>query len=458
MTLRTRIAPSPTGDLHLGTARTALFNWLYAHHHKGQFFIRIEDTDRARSTQEAVDVILKGLKWLGLEAEDPPVFQSNQQARHVEVAHKLLEKEHAYYCTCSPEVIEKMREEARQKGLPPKYNGTCRTQNRTHGVLRFKMPQTGTTLLKDLVQGDISVENNLFDDFVILRTDQTPTYMLSVVVDDHDMEITHIIRGDDHINNTFKQIHLYHALEWLLSQFAHIPLIHGEDGAKFSKRHGAPAVTSYPEQGFLSEALFNYLLRLGWSHGDQEFFSKEEAISLFDLKALNKSAARFDMKKLLFVNAHYMRQKQPEGLLKETTPFLEKSLSRPLNQTEEDRLLKGLTSLIQRCETLVELAHAALIYCDIDLTPDSEAASLLTAEAKALLADFLKTLENVSGWNKDSLDATIKTFVSEKEIKMPQLGKPLRVALTGRTNAPGLGDILSVLGQEEATKRLQSAL
>lgn len=453
--IKTRIAPSPTGYLHLGTARTALFNWLYAKHTHGKYYIRVEDTDTERSTQEAVEIIFKSLEWLGLESEDPAVFQSQNQARHLDVAQALHQKGQAYYCTCTVDELNKKRQEAKEKGLPLKYDGTCRNQNHTHGALRFKMPQEGNTSFQDAVQGTVTVENDQFEDFVIARANNTPTYMLAVVVDDHDMEITHIIRGDDHLTNTFKQLHLYQAMGWNLPTFAHVPLIHGQDGGKFSKRHGAPAVTDYKEMGILPEALFNYLLRLGWSHGNQELFTREEAVKLFDLPALNKAAARFDRAKLLSVNAHYLKEKSATDLLAVATPFLTALLQRSLEPLEQERLLKGLTGLATRSHTLVELAEAALIYCNTPFNPNEEASSILTEEAKKILGLFQSTLLSLSNWDKETLDRVLKSFLEDQNLKMPALGKPLRVALTGQLKAPGLSEILFVLGKDEALKRLK---
>ena len=307
MTVITRIAPSPTGDLHIGTARTALFNWLWAQHNQGQFLIRVEDTDQKRHSNSAVQTILEGLNWLGLNSSTAPTFQSQRQARHAEVAQQLYQSGYAYYCTCTPEDVEAMREQARQNGQIPKYNGHCHNAGHTQGVLRFKMPTSGQSTLHDQVQGTITIDNNQFDDFVLLRADGTPTYLLAVVVDDHDMHISHVIRGDDHINNTFKQVPIYQAMGWGVPAFAHIPLIHGPDGHKFSKRHGAPSILAYRDQGFLPQAMFNYLLKLGWSHGNNEIISQEQAIKWFSLDNLNKAPARFDMEKLRFINAHYLR-------------------------------------------------------------------------------------------------------------------------------------------------------
>jgi glutamyl-tRNA synthetase len=458
MTVRTRIAPSPTGYLHLGTARTALFNWLFAKHHNGQFLIRIEDTDQARSTQEAVDIIFESLSWLGLESTETTIFQSDKLQRHIVIANELYKRGNAYYCACSPELLEQKKEEARRIGLSPKYDGTCRTKNLTQGVLRFKMPQQETSTFDDLVQGTITVENSLFEDFVLLRSNGMPTYMLAVVVDDHDMDITHVIRGDDHLINTFKQIKLYQALEWPLPKFAHIPLIHGQDGTKFSKRHGAPAVTDYKNMGILPEALFNYLLRLGWSHGNQEIFNREEAIRYFDLAALNKSAARFDPKKLLSLNSHYLKEKKIETLLTEMSEFLRKNLNRPLKLSEEKRLLIGLPGLVKRAETLKDLADSATIYCNIKIKPDPESQAILTPDAKEILTHFYQRLTTLTPWNYETLDTMIKEFLRDQSIKMPLLGKPLRVALTGRLNAPGLIELLLALGKELTLKRLSGCL
>ncbi|MAP24752.1 MAG: glutamate--tRNA ligase [Rickettsiales bacterium] len=454
MTVITRIAPSPTGDLHIGTARTALFNWLWAQHTQGQFLIRVEDTDQKRHSDNAVQTILEGLNWLGLNSSAAPTFQSQRQARHIEVAQQLYQSGHAYYCTCTPEDVEAMREQARKNGQIPKYNGRCRNASHTQGVLRFKMPTSGQSTLHDQVQGTITIDNSQFDDFVLLRADGTPTYLLAVVVDDHDMYISHVIRGDDHINNTFKQVPLYQAMGWDVPAFAHIPLIHGPDGHKFSKRHGAPSILAYRDQGFLPQAMFNYLLKLGWSHGDDEIISQAQAIKWFSLDNLNKSPARFDMEKLRFINTHYLRAMDPSALMQVLAPFLEKQLGRPLNSSEADRIQFGLPHLTQRAETLVELADTSLIYTNSPPTPTETEQALLTPEALKHLNALKEKFTALEAWNKEALTEIVKIYLADHGLKMPEIGKPLRVALTGRLNAPGLYDILETLGHAEALSRL----
>ena len=363
-----RFAPSPTGYLHIGGARTALFNWLFARHYQGKFLLRIEDTDRARSTPEAVDAILDSLKWLGLNWDDDIVFQFARASRHAEVANQLLKEGKAYYCYCTPEELEKMREHAKANGLPQRYNSLWRDRDPKDApkgiapVIRFKAPHTGETLIDDHVQGTIRLDNAQLDDMVLLRADGTPTYMLSVVVDDHDMGITHIIRGDDHLTNAFRQKHLYLAAGWTVPEFAHIPLIHGPDGAKLSKRHGALGAEQYREMGFLSQAMRNYLLRLGWGHGDEEIISTEQATQWFDLPAIGRSPARFDMAKLTHINAHYIRQYDNHELVKLIIPFLTNLLGEVPSKTQLDTLVKGMSGLKERARTLIELAESALIY------------------------------------------------------------------------------------------------
>lgn len=454
MTVITRIAPSPTGDLHIGTARTALFNWLWARHTAGQFLIRIEDTDQKRHADASLKTIIDGLAWLGLAADAAPVYQSHQQARHVDIAEKLYQSNHAYYCTCTADEVEAMRQQARESGDIPKYNGKCREAGHTTGVLRFKMPLTGQATLEDQVQGSITIENSQFDDFVLLRADGTPTYLLAVVVDDHDMNISHVIRGDDHINNTFKQIPLYQALSWNVPAFAHIPLIHGPDGHKFSKRHGAPSILHYRDQGFLAEAVFNYLLKLGWSHGDDEIISIDQAIHWFTLDALNKAPARFDLEKLRFINAHYLRSLDPTDAMNRLKPFLEQTLNRAVTDRESQRIQMGLPHLAQRAETLIDLAVAALIYTDTPPQPSAEEMALLTADARQHMSNIAEKFQSVDSWNKETLTSLIKSYLAENALKMPELGKPLRIALTGRLNAPGIYDILETLGQTLTCQRL----
>lgn len=460
MTVVTRFAPSPTGYLHIGGARTALFNWLFARHHKGKFLLRIEDTDRARSSDVAVEAIFNSMKWLGLDWDEDPVFQFSRAARHAEIAHILLKQGKAYYCYCSPEEVEQMREDARQKGLPPRYNGFWRDRDPSLApkdvkpVIRFKAPQVGETIIEDNVQGTVCLQNSQLDDMVLLRADGTPTYMLSVVVDDHDMGITHIIRGDDHLTNAFRQVHLYLACGWEIPNFSHIPLIHGQDGAKLSKRHGALGTESYQEMGILSEAMCNYLLRLGWSHGDDEIISQDQAIEWFNLDSIGKSPARLDLAKLTSLNAHYMRESDNEKLLEMTRPFLEQRLNASLNGIEIDRILRGMNGLKQRAKTLMELAESALFYSKVQ-SFDEKAMKFVTIESKNLIKAIIEELNKITDFTEVGLDIAIRKIAEELGEKLGNLAQPLRVALTGSTVSPSVFEIMHILGKEETLVRLR---
>jgi glutamyl-tRNA synthetase len=397
MTVITRFAPSPTGYLHIGGARTALFNWLYSRHHKGKVLLRIEDTDRQRSTQGAIDAIIDGLNWLGLDFDAPPVFQFARAPRHAEVARSLLDKGRAYYCYCTPEELQAMRDQAKAEGRPMRYNGHWRDRDPREApagvapVIRLKAPQTGETLVKDQVQGEVRVANEQLDDMVLLRSDGTPTYMLSVVVDDHDMAITHVIRGDDHLTNTFRQVQLYQALDWNIPSFAHIPLIHGPDGAKLSKRHGALGVDAYRDMGYLPEALRNYLLRLGWAHGDDEIISSEQAVEWFDLDAVGRSPSRFDFAKLDNLNGHYLRAAENARLVALVLPRIEKRLGHAPDAEGKERLLAGMNGLKERAKTLEQLADNALfLFKSRPIGFVAKAAALLTPAARTALGGLLK--------------------------------------------------------------------
>lgn len=459
-----RFAPSPTGYLHIGSARTALFNWLFARHHGGTMLLRVEDTDRARSTLEAVEAIYKGLEWLGIDWDETPVHQFSRMERHVEIAQHLLEKGMAYYCYCTPEELEMMREEARAKNLPPRYDGRWRDRNPSEApkgikpVIRFKAPQMGMTVIHDLVQGEVKVSNEQLDDMILLRADGTPTFNLSVVVDDHDMAITHVIRGDDHLTNTFRQFQIYKAMGWKIPHFAHIPLIHGSDGAKLSKRHGALGVEAYRDMGYLPEALKNYLLRLGWSHGDAEIISTKEAIEWFDLDHVGKSPARFDFVKLTNLNAHYMREADDGYLVNLLIPILEKRGF--LVNTESRNLLKrGMTGLKPRAKTMEELADNALFY----ISPPSwgESVQKLLApeefEILRLMEGYLVALPE-SQWAEHQLESYAREIAEENNLKLGKLAQPLRIALTGKTVSPSVFEILHVLGKDQSLERIQYIL
>jgi glutamyl-tRNA synthetase len=463
MTIRTRFAPSPTGYLHIGTARTALFSWLFARHHGGKALLRIEDTDKARSTQAAVDAIYHGLAWLGLDWDEEPVLQSSRAARHQQVALELLEKGCAYKCYATPEELEEMRHTAQAEGRTTFYDRRWRepqqaTPQGIPPVIRLKMPLEGETVIADAVQGRVTVANSQLDDFVLLRSDGSPTYMLSVVVDDHDMGITHIIRGDDHLNNAFRQYHLFQAMEWDIPVFAHIPLIHGADGAKLSKRHGALGVESYHQMGFLPEAICNYLLRLGWGHGDAEIISREQAINWFSLEKIGKAASRFDMAKLTALNAHYMKEKPPQELYALLEPFLFEKYH-GLSGEQEHWLRQGLPALQERGKTMLELADMAGIYAGMPpftLTEKGKAA--WTVEVKAQLSTLEQALASVAPWDKETLEHTLKAFAEAHGLKLGAVMMPLRLALTGDMASPSVFEIMAILGKAETLFRVGARL
>lgn len=462
MSVVVRFAPSPTGYLHIGSARTALFNWLYARHHQGKMLLRVEDTDRARSTQEAVDAIYTGLQWLGIDWDETPVHQFDRMQRHVEVAQELLAIGMAYPCYCTPEELEEMRKEARAKGQPARYDGRWRNRSPDEAppgaqpVIRFKTPQEGNTVIHDLVQGEVHVSNHQLDDMIILRADGTSTYNLSVVVDDHDMGITHIIRGDDHLTNAFRQFHIYQAMGWKIPYFAHIPLIHGQDGAKLSKRHGALGVEAYRDMGYLPQALRNYLIRLGWSHGNYEIISTKEAIEWFDLDHVGKSPAQFDFVKLTNLNGHYIREMNNKELLKLLIPFIEKK-GVTLNPEGLDLLKRGMNGLKQRAKTMVELADNSLFYV---VTPslDEDAQKILDTDGLKLLKlmeGYLASLPETQ-WTEKYLEDYVREIGEEQDLKLGKLAQPLRAALTGRIVSPSVFEILHVLGKDKSLERLQN--
>ncbi len=451
MTIITRFAPSPTGFLHIGSARTALFNWLFARQNNGIFHLRIEDTDYERSTKEAIDAIFDSLQWLGLGWDGDVVFQSKNCTRHQEVGHALLNQGKAYYCTCTPEDLAAMREKAKMDGKPLKYNGHCRDKNHMAGALRLRVQDTGSTTIEDIIQGTVTVSHAQLDDMVMLRSDGTPTYMLSVVVDDHDMKITHIVRGDDHLTNAFRQTQLYKAMGWDIPIFAHIPLIHGPDGAKLSKRHGALGAEEYKNMGYLPEAMRNYLLRLGWGYGDEEIIPDTKALALFSLNRIGKSPARFDIQKLESLNAHYMKEKDDKSLVSLMMPFM------AIQPTTEQQVLleKGMRGLKQRARTLVELAKNALFYIHpLPLPMDEKAQSLATPAMKKLAVDLLSILELLDVWTEEGLESKLRTVSQEWGINLGALAQPLRLALTGSTISPSVFDIMHVLGKDKSLERI----
>jgi len=460
MTVITRFAPSPTGFLHIGGARTALFNWLYSRHHGGKFLLRIEDTDRARSTEAAIAAIIEGLRWLELDWDGDVIYQFARAARHAEVARELVAKGKAYYCYATPAELEAMREAQRAAGLPLRYDGRWRERDVSEApagvkpVIRLKAPQTGETIVHDKVQGEVRVANEQLDDMVLLRGDGTPTDMHSVVVDDHDMGITQVIRGDDHLTNTFRQIQLYDAMGWEKPDFAHIPLIHGPDGAKLSKRHGALGVEAYREMGYLPEALRNYLLRLGWGHGDDETIDTAQAIAWFDLDGVGRSPSRFDFAKLNNLNGHYLRAADNGRLVELVTPRLEEKLGLPLSPAALSRLAAGMDGLKARAETLAQLADGALFYLRARPIPmDEKAAKQLTPEARQLLADLAPALDGVA-WEAPALEALVRDFAETRKVKLGQIAQPLRAALTGSSISPGIFEVMAVLGRDEAVGRI----
>lgn len=464
MTVVTRFAPSPTGYLHIGGARTALFNWLYARHHGGEYRLRVEDTDRKRSTEDAVQKIFGGLEWLGLDHDGEAVFQSRNAARHVAIAEQLLADGKAYRCYCTPEELTEMREAARADGRTRLYDRLWRDRGPADapaGVapsVRVKMPVEGETVITDLIQSEVRVANDNLDDFIILRPDGTPTYMLAVVVDDHDMGVTHIIRGDDHLNNAFRQYHVYEALGWDVPAFAHMSLIHGSDGGKLSKRHGALGVEAYHDMGILPQAMRNYLLRLGWSHGDDEIISTEQAIEWFDLDAVGRAPARFDMERLTSLNGHYIRESEDGELVENILPLIEKILGAPVGEAANTRLRSGIDGLKQRAKDLNELAENSLFYCHkVPLPLTDKAAKLLDAEALENLASLAISLENLTSWDNEAVEAGVREFAETNGLKLGQIAQPLRAALTGSTISPGIFEVMAALGREEALARIRAA-
>jgi len=464
MTVVTRFAPSPTGYLHIGGARTALFNWLFSRHHQGKFHLRIEDTDRARSTKDAVDKIFEGLRWLGLDWDGEPVFQFARAARHAEIARLLLEQGKAYRCWCSPDELSAIREEQRAKGQPTRYPGLWRDRDPAEApagvspVIRMRAPQVGDTVIGDLVQGDVRVANDQLDDMVLLRADGTPTYMLSVVVDDHDMGITHVIRGDDHLTNAFRQYQLYKACGWDVPAFAHIPLIHGPDGAKLSKRHGALGAEAYRDMGFLPEAMRNYLLRLGWSHGDDEIITADQAVAWFDLANVGRSPARFDFAKLTNLNGVYLRQADDARLAALLAPLVAAKLGGGLDDTALARLAAGIGGLKERAKTLVELADSALFYVrPRPLAMDGKAAKLLDDGGRAQLAAMRPRLAALPVWTKDVLEEAAREIAEEQGCKLGTIAQPLRAALSGSTVSPPIFEVMEVLGRDETLGRIDDA-
>jgi len=466
MSVVTRFAPSPTGFLHIGGARTALFNWLYARGRGGKMLLRIEDTDRERSTQAAIDAIIDGLKWLGIAWDGDAIYQFARQARHREVAEGLLASGKAYRCYASQDELTQMREAARREGRAKLYDGRWRDRDAKHAppdvkpTIRLKAPLSGETVIEDQVQGRVVWQNENLDDLVLLRSDGTPTYMLAVVVDDHDMAVTHVIRGDDHLTNAARQKQIYDALEWPVPVMAHIPLIHGPDGAKLSKRHGALGVEAYRAMGYLPAALRNYLVRLGWSHGDQEIFSTEEMVAAFDLPQIGRSPARFDFAKLENLDGHYIRQSGDAELLAAIDALLPHiadgaAVAAKLTPRLREQWLAAMPSLKERAKTLLDLIDGAqFLFADRPIPLDDKAAALLMPEARALLRDIAAELARVEPWTAEATERTVRTFAEHKGAKLGAVAQPLRAALTGRTTSPGIFEVLAVLGKTESLARV----
>ena len=460
MSVRTRFAPSPTGYLHIGGIRTALFSWLYARHTRGTFILRIEDTDRERSTQEAIDLILQGMEWLGLDYDEGPFHQTARFDRYRAVVRELLDSDRAYHCYCSKQELDAMRAEAMARGQKPKYDGRCRNRSGApqdvNPVVRFKNPVEGEVIVDDLIQGRVAYQNAELDDLIIARSDGTPTYNLTVVVDDMDMRITHVIRGDDHLNNTPRQINIFRALDARPPEYAHLPLILAPGGKKLSKRDGAASVLEYREEGILPEALINYLVRLGWSHGDQEIFSLEEMIRLFDIHDVNKAAAAVNPEKLLWLNQHYLKAGDVGRLSRLFGRYLE-SLS--LDTANGPPVEAVFAAQREREKTLREMAEQSwYFYKDIEHYDEQAAAKHLQAEALAPLTRFMELLDTLSGWDRESLHAAVKEAAAGCGVKLGKLAQPLRVAVTGGTVSPSIDVTLELLGRERTLSRLRQAL
>ncbi|OPB29399.1 glutamate--tRNA ligase [Bartonella sp. WD12.1] len=470
MPVITRFAPSPTGFLHIGSARTALFNWLYAKHNGGKMLLRIEDTDRERSTEAAVKAIIDGLHWMGLNYDGVPISQFERTERHRQIAEQLVKDGKAYYCYASPEELAEMREMARAEGRPPRYDGRWRNRDASEApkgikpVIRIKAPQDGETILQDRVQGEIRFPNKDLDDFIILRSDGTPTYMHAVVVDDHDMEITHIIRGDDHLTNAARQTIIYNAMGWDIPIMAHIPLIHGENGAKLSKRHGALGVDAYRAMGYLPDALRNYLVRLGWSHGNDELISTEDMISWFDINDINKGAARFDFKKLDAVNGHYIRMSNDQSLFDAVLSILPEiegglDIMKKLDEQKCAQFLTAIPNLKQRSKTLLELINgASFIFTQRPLPLDEKAKTLLNGNGRTILKGVYLALKTCSNWNPETLDEILRNYAQTQQLKFGDIAQPLRAALTGYTSSPGVFDVLALLGRDESLNRINDQI
>ena len=456
--IRTRFAPSPTGYLHIGGARTALFSWLFARHHQGVFVLRIEDTDQARSTDESTNAILDAMTWLGLTWDEGPFFQAQRVSLHREMVQKLLAEKKAYYCTCTTEELEEKRKKALATGKKPKYDGTCRDKNLSktkNSVVRFRGDLTGTTVVKDLIKGNITFNNEELDDLIIERGDGYPTYNFAVVIDDALMNITHVIRGDDHVNNTPRQILLYQALGFAVPQFAHVPMILGSDKARLSKRHGATSVMAYKDMGFLPEALINYLVRLGWAAGDQEIFSLPQLIDLFSLEAVGKSPAIFNPDKLMWLNAHYIKESKTDRLAEE----LQSLLPATTKSADAEFIKKVIADLQPRSKTLIEMASFADFYFADTINYENEAGQkFLTPDIAEYLRAVVAEIPQIEDFSKTGLEVFLRNFTEKRNIKFKVIAQPLRVALTGKTVSPGIDEVMVTLGKVRVTKRILAAI
>lgn len=462
--VRVRFAPSPTGYLHIGGVRTALFNWFFAKHNKGKFILRIEDTDQERSTEESIDAIIEGMTWLGLGWDEGPYRQTDRIEIYRRYVEQLLSEKKAYYCYCTPEELEERRKRALASGQIPKYDRRCldlaNPPKDIRPAVRFKSPQEGTTIVDDLVKGKVVFENSNLDDLIIMRSDGSPTYNFCVVVDDATMGITHVIRGDDHLNNTPKQIHMYHALGYGLPEFGHLSMILGSDKARLSKRHGATSIMAYKDMGYLPEAMVNYLARLGWSYKDQEIFSSEEIIEKFNLESVGSSAAIFNPDKLLWVNSQYIHNADLDRLSSLLMPFLYKEgLIKEGEKTDEERLIRIINALKQRSRTLVEMASSATYFFKDDIEIDKkESEKLLTPESLQMLERLATNLEGLSEFNQTTVEETIKGLVEKEGIKLSQIAQPARLALTGKTVSPGIYEVMEILGKDMTLKRLKKVV
>ncbi len=462
--VRVRFAPSPTGYLHIGGARTALFNWLFARHNRGKFILRIEDTDRSRSTEEYIEAIIEGMRWLRLDWDEGPFRQTDRFEIYRRYVERLIAEGKAYRCYCTPEELEERRKKALSEGRTPKYDGRCREirepiPDRPFAI-RFKMPQEGQVVIKDMIKGDVVFENNQLDDLIIMRSDGTPTYNFVVVVDDVEMAITHVIRGDDHLNNTPKQVHIYSALGYKTPEFAHLPMILGSDRTRLSKRHGATSVLAYRDMGYLPDALVNYLVRLGWSYGDQEIFSRQELIEYFSFENVGKSSAIFNPEKLLWLNSQYMIRSDERELSELVIPFLiREGIIHEGHKVDIEWLSRAIRTLKERAKTLVELAKMLRYYIAEEVEYEEKARDkFLTPETLRLLQELRYSLEGLAEFSASAIEDVFRKHISRHKIKLGQLAQPVRVAMTGGTESPGIFEVLEVMGKEKVLKRLDRAI